>query len=104
MAGFQFDADDVIVSAKCTVTRPPGGLDLTPWPLLVCAPAVWGEGIRLEDNGTSVKDIADAAGSHPIIDVLTLTELANRFGTTNAHIEQALRYAQAHPTSTQDPA
>lgn len=55
--------------------------------LLVYAPAQWGEGVRTEDNGTPVAAIVAASADDP-----DRESLARRFGTTVAHVKQALAY------------
>lgn len=77
------------VSAGLGVTHRPGSIRLDGFPLLVHAPATWGEGVRTEDNGTSIGDILAASG----LILPDCEALARRFGTSARHVRQALAYA-----------
>jgi len=76
------------------VTAKPGAikLDHVKYPLLVYAPLQWGPGIRTEDVGALVYDIAVASST-----VIDYDVLAAKFATTGEHIRQAIAYAlEAH--------
>lgn len=80
----------VKVSGDVEVLHKPGAVKLDGYPLLVFAPIEHGPGIRTEDNGTLVSDIATAAAESP-----DFGQLAAKFGTTEAHVADALKYAVA---------
>jgi hypothetical protein len=84
---------------QLSVTAKPGAfkLDHVKYPLLVYAPLQWGPGIRTEDNGTLVHDIAVASST-----VTDYDALARQFGTTGEHVRQAIAYAlEAHGVTAQ---
>lgn len=70
-------------------TGKPGRDGLKGFPLLVHAPAQWGRGVRTEDKGVLVSDIAIKASEVP-----DRAALASLFGTTESHVDQALKYAE----------
>jgi hypothetical protein len=78
------------VSALAAVTHKPGAVRLDGYPLLVYAPVQHGPGIRTEDNGTPVADIAVRAS-----EVSDLAVLAAQFGTSAEHVRQAISYTLA---------
>jgi uncharacterized protein (DUF433 family) len=80
----------VKVTGTATVLDKPGAVKLDGYPMLAYAPAQWGVGVRTENNGTPVSDIAIAAAETPDFQVL-----ADRFGVTVEHVAEALRYALA---------
>ena len=84
------DLKELKLNLRAEVTHKPGAVRLDGYPLLVYAPAQHGPGIRTEDNGTPVADIAVAAAETPDYNVL-----ARKFKTTPEHVEQAIRYAYA---------
>lgn len=73
---------------KATVLHKPDAVRLDGYPHLVYAPGQHGPGIRTEDNGTPVANIASAAAETP-----DYAALATRFGTTADHVADAIRYA-----------
>jgi hypothetical protein len=87
----------VKVSGDVEVLHKPGAVKLDGYPLLTFAPLQHGAGIRTEDNGTPVSDIADAAAASP-----DLGTLAAKFGTSEAHVADALKYAVATGYATND--
>lgn len=80
----------VKLSGDVEVLHKPGAVKLDGYPLLTFAPLQHGAGIRTEDNGTPVADIAVAAVQTP-----DLATLAAKFGTSAAHVADALKYAVA---------
>jgi hypothetical protein len=88
---------NVKVSADVTVLHKPGAVRLDGYPRLVYAPSYHGPGIRTEDNGTPVADIAAAAAETP-----DYGALAGRFGTTPEHVAEAIRYAVEAGAATAD--
>jgi uncharacterized protein (DUF433 family) len=72
-----------------TATNPRGVPSLADYPLLVHAPKQHGEGIRTEDVGASVDEIAAAYAKKK-----DAKKIAEQFGTTAAHVEQAVKYAK----------
>ncbi len=60
------------------------------FPLLVHAPDQHGPGVRTEDHGVAVDEIAKAAAT-----VKDHKTLAERFKTSPDHVQQALKYAAA---------
>lgn len=89
MSGFDNYTDDVDITLELGATGGEGP-DLTGYPLLVYAPSQHGPGVRLNDNLALVTDIADAYAMES-----SIHGLAHLFGTTEAHIRQALAYAAA---------
>jgi hypothetical protein len=80
-----------------------GGVVLDPplegFPLLVYAPSQWGEEIHTEDGKVSVPDAAAA-----FTESFDTNAVAAKFGTTAAHIADALKYAHmAGPTEIKNP-
>ena len=82
--------EDVKVTGTAAVLHAPGAVRLDDYPHLVFAPLQHGPGIRTEDNGTAVADIAAAAAETP-----DYAALAARFRTTADHVADAIRYALA---------
>jgi len=78
----------IIGSVEC-VARP-GAVSLDAFPLLAFAPEQYGAGIRTEDKGVSVADIATAYATNP-----DANAIAAQFATSAAHIADAIRYAIA---------
>jgi uncharacterized protein (DUF433 family) len=70
------------------VLHKPGAVRLDGYPRLVFAPMEHGPGIRTEDNGTPVADIAAAVAETPDYEAL-----AAKFQTTPEHVAEAVRYA-----------
>lgn len=81
------------VEGVAAVTHKPDARVLEGFPLLVYAPSQWGPGVRLEDCGHAVADIAEAFESDPDADAV-----AARFGTTAEHVMDAVRYASRAST------
>lgn len=81
----------VAVTGSATVLHKPGAVRLDDYPLLVFAPIQWGQGVRTENNGTPVADIAVAFAEVGG----TYAAMAERFGVTEDHVHQALKYALA---------
>lgn len=73
--------------------RAPDPVTLDGFPLLVRAPQ-YGHGVATEDNGTPALALAAAVRVIPDHAIL-----AEQFGTTEAHIRQALEYAEATRTT-----
>lgn len=87
--GLDIDLTKLIrCEGKASVLHKPGAVRLDDYPRLVYAPGQHGPGIRTEDNGTAVEDIATAAAETPSYDAL-----AARFNTTVDHVADAIRYA-----------
>lgn len=88
------DLDDILKSLKITgeisVLNKPGAVNLGNYPHLAYAPSQWGPGVRTENNGTPVADIALAFSTHPNAEAV-----AAQFGVTVDHVNDALRYAAA---------
>ena len=85
---------EIIGTAEC-VARP-GSISLDAYPLLTFAPEQYGKGIRIEDNGTTVAEIAEAFAVQP-----DAAAVAQKFATTADHDRQAIDYAvQAGLAST----
>ena len=78
----------VKLTGEASVFHRPGAVRLDSFPLLSCSLKQWGEGVRTEDNGTSVAEIYRASVETP-----DFAELAKRFGTTAPHVIQAIQYA-----------
>lgn len=78
------------LDGSARVLHKPGAVRLDDYPLLVYAPDQYGPGICTEDNGTPVADICHALAETPDLDAL-----AERLGTTPAHVRQAVAYAHA---------
>jgi uncharacterized protein (DUF433 family) len=78
---------DLKVAGTASALHKPGAVRLDGYPLLVHAPRQWGDGVRTENNGTPVADVCAAVAEEP-----DLERLADRFGITTDHVEQALRY------------
>jgi uncharacterized protein (DUF433 family) len=78
----------IVGTADC-VARP-GSVRLDEFPLLVFAPEQFGLGIRTEDKGVSVAQIAEAFAVNP-----NANAIAAQFATTVDHIADAIRYAIA---------
>jgi len=92
VASVQADTPRVVFRAE--VTHKPGAvkLDHVKYPLLVYAPVQHGPGIRTEDNGSAVHDIAVMSVLLPDV-----AQLAAHFGTSVEHVRQAIAYAvEAH--------
>jgi hypothetical protein len=68
-----------------TVTHADGPR-LDGFPLLAYAPDYWGPGVRTEDNGSPVAEIAAAHTGD-------FATTAKRFKTTERHVRQAIAYA-----------
>jgi hypothetical protein len=84
-----FDLTKLVkVQATANVLHKPGAVRLDGYPCLCFAPKQHGDGVRTEDNGTLVADIATAACETPDYE-----QLAKRFKTSPAHISDAIRYA-----------
>jgi hypothetical protein len=90
MPDLELDLEKIGATLDLAVLHKPGAVRLDGYPLLAHAPAQWGPGVRTEDVGASVAEIAVAAAESPDHDAL-----AARFGTTPAHIAEAVRYALA---------
>lgn len=79
------------VTGTATVLHKPGAVRLDGFPRLCYAPGQWGPGVRTEDNGTPVADIAaafvEASGNADAV--------AARFATTPDHVADAVKYAAA---------
>jgi hypothetical protein len=88
MAAALIDLKEIRVTGTATVLAKPGAVKLDDYPLLVYAPRQHGDGIRTEDSGAAVAEIATAAAETP-----DLAALAARFGTTTNHVVDAIRYA-----------
>jgi uncharacterized protein (DUF433 family) len=82
--------DKVKLVATAEVLHKPGVNKLTGYPHLVYAPAQYGPGVRTENNGTPVADIAAEISVNPDVDAV-----AAKFGVTVEHVHDALRYAAA---------
>lgn len=67
-----------------------GGPRLDGFPLLACSPEQWGPGVRTEDRGIPVEEIAAAHAGD-------FMATAARFGTTEGHVRQAVAYMIATP-------
>ncbi len=89
--------DGTLIHAS--VEHRPGAIRLDGFPLLTHAPEQWGEGVRTEDNGTPVDAIFAAYHRAPEID--QFESIAVRFGTTEAHVRQAVAYTIANGTRGQ---
>jgi hypothetical protein len=91
MPGLDITLDGLRLDALATVLHRPVAVKLKGFPLLVYAPTQYGEGVRTEDNGTPVEAIVAIAAESAVADP---DALAGLFGTTRAHIKQALHYAR----------
>jgi hypothetical protein len=78
----------VTLAADATVLHKPGAVLLTGYPLLVYAPNQYGTGIRTENNGTPVADIAAEVAVNP-----DYNTVAAKFGVTVDHVAQAVDFA-----------
>lgn len=78
------------ISGTAEVLHKPGAVKLDGFPLLVYAPAQHGPGVRTEDVGASVADIATEYAVNPSVGAV-----AAKHGTTAAHVVDALKYAEA---------
>lgn len=92
MADAEIDLSKLVtVAGSASVLHKPGAVRLDDYPKLVFAPTAYGPGIRTEDHGVKVEDIANAfaemSGNAEIV--------AERFGTTLEHVADAVRYAAA---------
>jgi uncharacterized protein (DUF433 family) len=78
------------VKGTAEVLHKPGAVRLDAYPLLVYAPSQHGPGVRTEDKGVEVSAIVDdlALG-------LGVDAVAAKHGTTEAHVEDAVKYAVA---------
>jgi uncharacterized protein (DUF433 family) len=88
----------VKVSGEATVLHKPGSVRLDDYPKLAYAPAQHGPGVRTEDNGTPVADIAIEYAANPSAEAIAV-----KFGTTSDHVADAIRYAAAVKFVTTDP-
>lgn len=94
------DLADLKIDMAFATAKKPGGVDLSGYPLLVYAPSQHGPGVRTEDIGVPVADIAAKAAEIP-----DYARLAGHFKTTPAHVEQAIAYAvAAQPKAAPAPA
>jgi hypothetical protein len=66
------------------------GPDLTGYPHLACAPAQWGEGVRIASSGIAAFDVAIYASQHPI------EEVTDAYRVSFNEATDALRYARAN--------
>lgn len=86
--------DLIVKSIKLTgdveCLHKPGAVRLDDYPHLVYAPEQHGRGIRLEDTGVAVADIAAAFAVTPSCEAV-----ASQFNTTADHVAEAIRYAVA---------
>lgn len=82
-------------TGNCACLHKPGAVRLDGYPLLVHAPSVHGPGIRTEDKGVKVEDIAAEFAVNPSHEAV-----AAKFGTTDAHVADAIRYAVAAGAAT----
>jgi uncharacterized protein (DUF433 family) len=78
------------ISGTAEVLHKPGAVKLDGFPLLAYAPAQHGPGVRTEDVGASVADIATEYAVNPSVGAV-----AAKYGTTEAHVVDALKYAEA---------
>lgn len=78
------------ITGTATVLHKPGAVKLDGFPLLAFAPSQHGPGIRTEDKGVPVADIATEYAVNPDAEAV-----AAKFGTTAAHVAEAIRYAAA---------
>jgi hypothetical protein len=78
----------VKIAADATVLHKPGAVLLTGYPLLVYAPMQHGPGIRTENNGVPVADIAAEVAVNP-----DYVAVAAKFAVTVGHVEQAVDFA-----------
>lgn len=78
------------ISGTAEVLHKPGAVRLDAYPLLAYAPTQHGAGVRTEDKGVAVADIATEYAVNPSVDAV-----AEKFGTTPAHVVDALKYAEA---------
>lgn len=78
------------VTGQARVLHKPGAVRLDDYPRLVYALAQWGPGVRTEDKGVPVEDIARAVAGGASLD-----EAVAQFGTTPDHVADAVKYAQA---------
>jgi len=76
----------IIGTAEC-VARP-GSVSLDAYPLLTFAPEQYGKGIRTEDKGVSVAEIAEAFAVNP-----NIYAIATQFATTVNHVADAIKYS-----------
>jgi hypothetical protein len=79
---------NVKISGTATCLHKPGVELLAGYPLLVFAPLQYGPGIRTENNGTPVSAIVDELAMG-----LSYEAVAEKYGVSPAHIEDAVRYA-----------
>ncbi len=84
------DLDQLKASLTFKVGHKPGVERLDRWPLLVHAPSQWGPGVRTEDHGIPVEDLAAAVAESP-----DYARIAHAFGTTADHVAQAVDYVIA---------
>jgi hypothetical protein len=78
------------VQGTVQVLNKPGAVKLDGFPRLAYAPGQWGPGVRTEDKGVPVAEIATAfatASGNP-------GAVAKQFNTTEAHVMDAVRYAE----------
>ncbi len=80
----------LVAALTFAVGHKPGVERLDRWPLLVHAPSQWGPGVRTEDHGIAVEDIAAAVSQTP-----DYARIAEALGTTPDHVAQAVDYVIA---------
>ena len=79
----------VKVKGTVEVLHKPGAVKLDGFPGLCYAPGQWGPGIRTENNGTPVADIATAYSEMSG----NTDAVAAKFGVTVDHVVDAVKYA-----------
>jgi uncharacterized protein (DUF433 family) len=80
----------VKVKGEVSILHKPGAVKLDGYSLLAYAPGQYGPGVRTEDKGVPVADIATEFAVNPNAEAV-----AAKFGTTAAHVADAIRYAAA---------
>jgi uncharacterized protein (DUF433 family) len=80
----------VRIVGTANVLHKPGAVKLDGFPLLAFSPSQYGPGVRTEDRGVPVEAIATEYAANPDAEAV-----AAKFGTTAAHVADALKYAHA---------
>jgi hypothetical protein len=90
MADAQLPIGPIQITGTAECVARPNAIKLDAYPLLVFAPEQYGKGIRTEDNGTPVSDIAIAYSVNANAEAI-----AAQFATGVGHVLQAIQYAFA---------
>jgi uncharacterized protein (DUF433 family) len=90
MSDANLDTGPIAIIGTADCVARPGSVSLDAYPLLTFAPEQYGKGIRTEDKGVSVVDIATAYATNPNAEAI-----AAQFAISAAHVADAIRYAIA---------